>query len=236
MKVDRHGKAKILSQAEIQLLFSQGFQSPRDLALFGICLFTACRLREACTLYTIDAYEPTGKVRPVLILRKANTKGKLATRTIPIIDDLRSLLTNYHPKEGQPYLFPGRFNRYLDPDSADKALRKAMKRVGLIGVSSHSFRRTALTQMSNNGTPLRVIQEVSGHRNLEQLQAYIEVRDDQVLGAVTGLSLLSPMPDSGKYTFPAMPLTTKELGALGEPPKAADVGANNPPIILSLLI
>ncbi len=204
MKVDRHGKAKILSQAEIQLLFSQGFQTPRDRALFGICLFTACRLREACTLYTIDAYEPTGKVRPVLIIRKANTKGKLATRTIPIIDDLRSLLTNYHPSSGQPYLFPGRFNGYLDPDSADKSLRKAMKRVGLIGVSSHSFRRTALTQMSNNGTPLRVIQEVSGHRNLEQLQVYIEVRDDQVLGAVTGLSMLSPMPDSGKYRYPGL--------------------------------
>jgi integrase/recombinase XerD len=197
MKVDRHGKAKILSQAEIQLLFSQGFQTPRDRALFGICLFTACRLREACTLYTTDAYEPSGKVRPVLIIRKANTKGKLATRTIPIIDDLRSLLTNYHPKSGQPCLFPGRFNGYLDPDSADKALRKAMMRVGLIGVSSHSFRRTALTQMSNNGTPLRVIQEVSGHRNLEQLQVYIEVRDEQVLGAVTGLSMLSPVTDSG---------------------------------------
>jgi integrase/recombinase XerD len=55
--------------------------------------------------------------------------------------------------------------------------------------------------MSNNGTPLRVIQEVSGHRNLEQLQVYIEVRDDQVLGAVTGLSMLSPLPDSGIYSF-----------------------------------
>jgi integrase/recombinase XerD len=79
-----------------------------------------------------------------------------------------------------------------------------MKRVGLIGVSSHSFRRTALTQMSNNGTPLRVIQEVSGHRNLEQLQTYIEVRDDQVLGAVTGLSMLSPVKDSGKYSYPGL--------------------------------
>jgi integrase/recombinase XerD len=55
--------------------------------------------------------------------------------------------------------------------------------------------------MSNNGTPLRVIQEVSGHRNLEQLQTYIEVRDDQVLGAVTGLSMLSPVTDSGKYRY-----------------------------------
>jgi integrase/recombinase XerD len=88
------------------------------------------------------------------------------------------------------------------PDSADKILRKALKRVGLIGVSSHSFRRTALTMMSDNGTPLRVIQEVSGHRNLEQLQAYIEVREEQVLGAVTGLSMLSPVGESGKCEIP----------------------------------
>ncbi len=58
--------------------------------------------------------------------------------------------------------------------------------------------------MSDNGTPLRVIQEVSGHPNLEQLQAYIEVRDEQVLGAVTGLSMLSPVTDSEKYKYPGV--------------------------------
>jgi integrase/recombinase XerD len=101
-------------------------------------------------------------------------------------------------------LFPGRFGGHFQPDSADKALRKACKLVGLIGVSSHSFRRTDLTQMSDNRVPLRVIQEVSGHRNLEQLHAYIEVRDEQVLGAVTGLSMLSPVTDSGKYSDPGI--------------------------------
>jgi integrase/recombinase XerD len=30
MKIDRHGQAKILTQAEIQLLFSQGLQNNRD--------------------------------------------------------------------------------------------------------------------------------------------------------------------------------------------------------------
>jgi len=204
LKIDRHGKAKILTQTEIQLLFSQGFQTSRDRALFGICLFTACRIREACTLRTADAYDAQGRVLPKLIIRKGNTKGKLATRTIPIIDDLRILLTNYHPGWKEVYLFPGRFGSHLDPDSADKILRKAIKRVGFIGVSSHSFRRTALTMMSDNGTPLRVIQEVSGHRNLEQLQAYIEVRDEQVLGAVTGLSMLSPVAETGKYAYPGL--------------------------------
>lgn len=193
MKVDRHGKAKILSQEEIQLLFSQGFQSDRDRALFAICLFSGCRINEAVTLKIVDVYETSGRLRPKLIIRKGNTKGKLATRTIPIIDDLRQLLSNYQVAAGQEYLFPGRFSSHIDPESASRILKKALRRVGIEGASTHSFRRTALTLMSDAGIPLRIIQEVSGHRNLSQLQNYLEVRDEQVLGAVTALRMLSPV-------------------------------------------
>jgi integrase/recombinase XerD len=49
--------------------------------------------------------------------------------------------------------------------------------------------------MSNTGIALRVIQKVSGHRDLGQLQKYLEVTDEQVLGAVTSLSMLSPLID-----------------------------------------
>jgi integrase/recombinase XerD len=58
------------------------------------------------------------------------------------------------------------------------------------------MRRTALTLMSNAGIPLRTIQEVSGHRNLEQLQQYLEVQPEQVRGAVSILSMLSPIDDT----------------------------------------
>lgn len=202
MKIDRHGKAKILTQSEIQLLFTQGLQSDHDRALFGICLFSACRIMEACTLLTLDVYDHSGRVRPTMIIRKANTKGKLATRTIHIIDDLRRLLVNYKPSPGQHYLFPGRFKGHIDSDSASRILRKACFRVGIEGSSTHSFRRTALTMMSDSGIPLRVIQEISGHRDLAQLQEYLEVRDEQVKGALSTLSMLSPVPEAGKYTYP----------------------------------
>jgi integrase/recombinase XerD len=58
------------------------------------------------------------------------------------------------------------------------------------GFSTHSFRRTALTQMSNAGIPLRVIQKLSGHRSLAVLQEYLEVGDAQVRGAANSLSAL----------------------------------------------
>ncbi len=42
-----------------------------------------------------------GKVRPELLIRKGNTKGKLATRSIPVISDLRGLLSAYqYPERG----------------------------------------------------------------------------------------------------------------------------------------
>ncbi|MBD1838868.1 site-specific integrase [Coleofasciculus sp. FACHB-501] len=77
MKIDRHGQAKILSQAKIQLLFSDGFQTERDRALFAVALFSACRSNEACTLLTQDTYDTKHRVRPYLLIRKANTKDNL---------------------------------------------------------------------------------------------------------------------------------------------------------------
>ena len=199
MKIDRHGRAKILTPQEIQLLFTEGFtlKPLRDRTLFAICLYTACRINECVTLRTKDIYDSEGKVRPVLIIRKGNTKGKLATRTIPVLQDLKTRLNKYSSTQPDGFLFPGRHKKgHMSPDSAARILRQACQRVGIQGVSTHSFRRTALTQMSNAGIPLRVIQEISGHKTLHELYKYLEVRDDQVLGAISTLSMLSPIEDS----------------------------------------
>lgn len=207
MKIDRHGRAKILTSHEIQLLFTQGFtlDPPRDRALFAICLYTACRINECVTLHTRDVYDSRGRIRPEIIIRKGNTKGKLATRTIPVLEDLKVRLKQYRPPDPKSYLFPGRGGlRHLHPDSASWILREACRRVGLEGVSTHSFRRTALTQLSNQGIPLRVIQEISGHRTLDELYKYLEVRPEQVRGAIAALSMLTPVEgdDFGKPIYP----------------------------------
>ena len=144
MKINRHGRAKVLTQPEIQLIFSDGLEDDRDRTLFGVCLFSACRIRECCTLLTDDIYTPKGSIRPRLIIRKSNTKGKLGTRSIPVIEDLRRLLVEYYPLAGDDYLFPGRSGGHISEDSASRILRGACKQVEIIGVSTHSFRRSAL--------------------------------------------------------------------------------------------
>ena len=196
MKIDRHGRAKILTQSELQLLFSSGLTNHRNRTLFAVMLYTACRVTEAVTMMTKDVYDSKGRVRDQLIIRKSHTKGKLATRTIPIIQELHVFLAHYKPSRDTGYLFPGQTHRdYLHSDSAQWLLRQACKRIGLEGVSSHSFRRTALTQMSRAGIPLRTIQEISGHRTLDELYKYLEVTPEEVRGAVSSLSLLTTTPD-----------------------------------------
>ena len=54
MKVAGNGQGKILTPEELRLLFAEGFVRERERALFGICLFTGCRVSEALALQTSD--------------------------------------------------------------------------------------------------------------------------------------------------------------------------------------
>ena len=183
MKFNGFGRAKVLNPSEIDKLFAWGFTNSRDRALFGICLHTGCRISEALATTTLDLN------MGYITLKKSVTKGKKRTRMIPITDPLQGLidpfLKEYQPKS---FLFPSnrnaKTNKHLTRAGADLILKAACQRVGLVGVSTHSFRRTALTQMHNAGVPLRVIQEISGHSSLETLQRYLEVTDEQIERAV----------------------------------------------------
>nr|WP_199296541.1 tyrosine-type recombinase/integrase [Leptolyngbya sp. FACHB-711] len=173
-----------MSPDEAKLLFD-AFPSDRDRALFGICLFTGCRVNEACTMLSADVFDGSGNVRAKVTIRKANTKGKAETRQVITHPTLRGYLEAYGGDRGKTHLFPGRHGRgHINPRSADAILRETCDQLGLEGVSTHSFRRTALTQMSSAGVPLRVIQEISGHRSLQALQRYLEVSEQQVEAAV----------------------------------------------------
>jgi integrase/recombinase XerD len=186
MKIDRHDQAKILSPLEIAQLFNGGLKTSRDRALFGVCLYTGTRINEACSLHTKDVYALDGSLRPRITIRKGTTKGKIETRSIPVNPDLALPLNAY--SSAKVFLFPGRHGLgHINPDSADKILRTAFLELGIEGASTHSFRRTCLTQMHKSGVPLKVIQKISGHKTLSALQKYLEVLDEDLDSAIATL-------------------------------------------------
>jgi integrase/recombinase XerD len=74
MKIERHGQAQILTQQEIELLFNKGLLSGRSRTLFGVCLYTACRIAEACSLMVKDIYTNSGTVRSTINERTLPTR------------------------------------------------------------------------------------------------------------------------------------------------------------------
>ena len=176
-KNDRCGKAAILSPEVLSQLF-QVMGSERDLALFSICYFTASRISEALAL------KHDALADGVITFRSATTKTK-TTRQAEIHPSLRTVLDEYFAVREREtgtrqrramlegYLFPGRWGRgHMSRQAADKLLRESCKAVGLKGVSTHSFRRSFVTEMVRAGRTPSQIQRYTGHKNLGSLMHY----------------------------------------------------------------
>ncbi|HEY9755514.1 MAG TPA: tyrosine-type recombinase/integrase [Oculatellaceae cyanobacterium] len=97
---------------------------------------------------------------------------------IPVHPKLRALLKEYknEVKENR-WLFPSTesVTGHLSRVRAHEILALAFDTLKLDGAATHSMRRSRLPYMSRAGIPLRMIQEISSHSNLGQLQAYLQV-------------------------------------------------------------
>jgi integrase/recombinase XerD len=58
------------------------------------------------------------------------------------------------------------------------------KRAGVAGASSHSMRRSFITNLANKGIGVRVLASLAGHRSIAVTQIYIDVNDDMKRNAV----------------------------------------------------
>ncbi|AFZ59387.1 site-specific integrase [Anabaena cylindrica FACHB-243] len=187
MKVNRCGQASIFSQNDFDKLIEKTVGENHKM-IFRLAYLTAARMGEVLKLQTSDVYND-GKPMDSITYQRRTTKTR-ETRQVPTSPKLREYLRYYwlsqNPSAG--FLFPGA-SGHLQFQSADDALRRAIKQAGLsgLGYSSHSFRRTATTNLSNNGTALSVIQQITGHESLQNLQRYIQISPEQVIKAVAAL-------------------------------------------------
>ena len=178
MKSNRHGQSRVLSTDELDLLISN-LPEQHHKIVAEICRRTGCRIGEATQLTWGMVSESA------VTFQRGITKGKLASRSVPVTSALWEALRAWRavwvvrqgrdPVSGD-YLVPGRFaGSCLSTRSFMDALEKAAAESGLEGVSSHSFRRSALTSAHSAGVPLRVLMALSGHKSMSALQRYLEV-------------------------------------------------------------
>ena len=109
-------------------------------------------------------------------------KGQKRARVIPIHDELRAALNDLRMAwsepvgAGQPVVFSER-GRY-GANGVAHWFKRAYEAAGLVGASSHSGRRTLLTNMARRcaqaGASLRDVQRIAGHADLGTTERYVE--------------------------------------------------------------
>jgi len=75
-------------------------------------------------------------------------------------------------------------NRGFTPSTLAQLLHYIYKGAGITGASSHSSRRSFITNLANMGVSVRVLMELAGHKNLSTVQKYIDVNPSMMRKAV----------------------------------------------------
>lgn len=111
-----------------------------------------------------------------MLLKINQSKGN-QHRYVPLPQNLVELLREYYkiylPKV---YLFQGEKGGMYSARSVQNILKKCLTKVNITkSVSVHTLRHTYATHLLEQGTDIRVIQTLLGHKNLKTTQIYTHI-------------------------------------------------------------
>lgn len=177
------GSAKVLTAAELRRLLAYARRSGMPTRNQMIVLLSFKAGLRACEIAGLDwssVLRADGRLAPTVRVSGAVAKNGKA-RAIPLHSDLRAPFGALHKSAGRPKTGPvirsGR-GGFMRPRSIVNWFAAAYTELGMDGCSSHSGRRTFITQaarlMTKVGGSLRDVQELAGHSALTTTERYIE--------------------------------------------------------------
>lgn len=180
-------QAKVLSIREINFILEaleRGRNAKRNKVLFLLTLhgFRACEIADLELSMLTDA---SGNIVESISITDSASKGGYGGRTVHINTQLKEAIQEYlklRNHQQSKYLITTERSDKFSSNALAVLFFKLYKRLGLEGASSHSGRRTFITncakKISSVGGSLRDIQAMVGHRWLSSTQRYIEYDQD----------------------------------------------------------
>jgi integrase len=176
-------QAKTLTPQQIAAALrwaAQGRYPERDRVMILLSVKAGLRAGEIAKLTWPMVLHADGRIADQIELHDSAAK-KRSGRTIPLHPDLRRALLNLHRRtESQSAVICSERggSAGMRPGSVVNWFRQLYRELGLIGCSSHSGRRTFVTNAARMvcqaGGSLRDVQQLAGHRSIAQTQAYID--------------------------------------------------------------
>jgi integrase/recombinase XerD len=185
-------QAKTLNEQELRKVLdyiSTRKHSARNRALLMTTFLSGMRVGEVSSLRFNDVVDNDGNIRNEIRLTPAMTKGQYA-RVVFVNERLRKELEKYirtySPVDKGLKLF---YSQKKDSDGFNantltQHFHFLYKRAGIDGASSHSGRRSFITNLASKGVSVRVLMSLAGHRSISTTQAYIDINDNMLRSAV----------------------------------------------------
>ena len=186
--------AKVLSDKELNKLFKvcELTHYPyRNRLIVAFSFFAGLRALEIASLKVGDVFTEDGKVNDIIVLTKHQTKGS-QSNVVHVGKKLQREIQGFvtqHPhitRNTESRLF--RTQRGIfSSQSMQNLFRHLYQLANIPNASSHSGRRSFITNLSEKGISTRVIQELARHSSMVTTQRYIDVSNDKLKNAVNAL-------------------------------------------------
>lgn len=184
-------QAKTLKPDELKIVLAcvgTRRYSIRDRAIVLTSFLSGMRAHEIASLRLGDVLGEDGRVMDEITLDASQTKGRHARRVF-INAKLKKELGSYiklacaDRKPSDP-LFRSQKGQAFSGNTICQLFGNIYGECGIKGASSHSGRRTFITNLASKSVSVRVLALLAGHSSISTTQRYIDANDDQLRNAV----------------------------------------------------
>jgi integrase/recombinase XerD len=185
-------QAPVLTDEQVKKLLkmtSATRHSARNRLVIILSYYVGLRACEIASLKVGDVVDGEGQVKDTVLLTKEMTKGSKAN-SVYLSDFVQKEIRKYLESNAErlvtlksPLIYSQRTGGHFSSQTLQILFKTLYANVG-INASSHSGRRKFITDLSEKGVSVRVIQELARHRDLATTQRYIDVSVDKLRNAV----------------------------------------------------
>lgn len=186
-------QSKVLSETQVRIMtdyLKTTRYSDRNILVFLLSIKGGLRAKEIANLTWGMVLNSNNEINDSIHLTNNASKGK-SGRIIPMNTQLKEHLTSYY-NNIKTKLWNSSLNdvNVIHSERSNKVsaqvivnnFQKWYKKVGYTGCSSHSGRRTFITNLSKKittvGGSMKDVMLLAGHKNLQTTQRYIEYDTD----------------------------------------------------------
>ena len=186
-------QARALNTAEMEQVLAHvnaGRHAHRNRCFILLTHLAGMRVGEVASLRWVDVLKADGHIKEEIRLLPEMTKGKHA-RTVFISTRLREELQRYAdiyrrsaPLECPLFYSQKDARKGFTANSLTQTVAKLYRGAGLDGATSHSGRRSFLTNLANKGTAIHLLRTLAGHRSISTTATYLYSSPTQLKAAV----------------------------------------------------